>query len=159
MADFLEYVDKKKRDTRHHLALVEKLLKHKGMKVESFFEEAEPYVFLYSPKSLSFDGVRIYEIADKVVFRVQKENKTHPYGRAYLLDLQEMFNDILADHDKEEEAVKKVIESVTKELNGFFEKSVIAEDELANEPPTSIAISSTMTSAYANTFNDGGKIS
>lgn len=128
---FGEFVDKKMRDAVKQLKLVEKLLKKQGLKVESFLENTddEPYVFCYNPsRTGSFDGIRIYKIADKIAFRIQKESKTHPYGKAYSIPIEEMFQDFLEDQKvKEEEAGKKVIESVAREVRKFFEKSADAE--------------------------------
>lgn len=150
MTEFLEFVDRKKRETKDHLVLINKLFNKMKMKSEPFFEENEPYVFLHSPDDLSFGGIRIYEIGNKVVFRVQKENKTHPYGRAYLLDLQEMFNDYLSEHLKEEEAGKKVVESVVQEVANFFQKSKKAEEDLQTLDNGGKIIASTVSTDYGS---------
>lgn len=150
MTEFLEFVDRKKRETKHHLVLIHKLFNKMNMKAEAFFDENEPYVFLNCPDDLSFGGIRIYEIGNKVVFRVQKENKTHPYGRAYLLDLQEMFNDFLSEHLKEEEAGKKVVESVVKEVANFFQKSKKAEEDLQTLDNGGKIIASTVSIDYGS---------
>lgn len=131
MTLFLEFINKKQREAQKHLALVERLLKKHGLKTKSYLEEEDPYIFLYNPgQNLSFEGIRIYEIADVIAYRVQNEEQTHPYGTAYQLNLEEMFNDYMSENIKEEEAGKKVIESVLKELETFFKKSAIAEDNI-----------------------------
>jgi hypothetical protein len=129
---FGDWVDKKKRDSLKELNLVEKMLKKHGMKIENHLEDSDgedPYVFCYNPsKEGSFDGIRIYKIGDKLAFRIQKESQTHPYGRAYALDIEEMYNDFLEDEEtSEDKAGKKVIEAVVKEIRRFFEKSVEIE--------------------------------
>lgn len=130
---FGEFIDKKQRDATKQLEIIEKILRKGGMKVENFLEtdHRDPYIFCVSPiKNGSFDGIRIYKIGDKIAFRIQKESKTHPYGRAYPLDIEEMFNDLLSDEGiKESEAGKKVIESVNKEIRKFFERSSDAEKQ------------------------------
>jgi hypothetical protein len=92
-------------------------------------EDHEPYVFCHNPsKNSSFDGVRIYKIGTDLAFRIQKESKTHPYGAAYPLPIESMFNDFLSDEGIDEsQAGKKIIESVGKEIKKFFDKSAEAE--------------------------------
>ena len=130
-ANFSEFMDKKQREGKRHLGLVGKILEKQGFSVENFLEEEDPYVFIHSPKdNTSFNGVRVYKIGNMMAFRVQKESKTHPYGNAYELNLEEIFNDYISDDFKDEEAAKKVMEAVTAEIKGFFKKSSQAEDEL-----------------------------
>lgn len=130
---FLEFVDRKQREAVKHLTLIEKLMQQSDMKVSAFLEEDDPYVFVKSPDHrLSFDGVRIYEIAGMIAYRVQREMKTQPYGKAYLLDVEDMFNDFMSEKMEEEEAGKKVVMSVISEIKKFFDKSAIAEQELTD---------------------------
>lgn len=134
MDQFLEFVDRKQREAKKHLKLIERLLRKGGMQVFAHLEQEEdPYIFVKSPShKLSFDGLRIYEIGEMVAYRIQKEEKTHPFGKAYLLDLEDMFNDFMSENMEEEEAGKKVIESVVEELKKFFQKSAKAEQEMRN---------------------------
>jgi len=85
---FSEFVDKKSREGKKQLDILQKVLAHNGLKVQDFLGEEEPYIFVKSPTDeLSFEGVRIYKIGSNIAFRVQKESATHPYGRAYPLDV------------------------------------------------------------------------
>jgi hypothetical protein len=130
---FGEFVDKKGREAKKQLSIVREMLQRNGMRVVDYVEsdENDPYIFVYSPQSdSSFAGVRIYKIADKIAFRICREEKTHPYGRAYALKIPEMFNDLVSDDFKQEEAGKKVIESVVKEVQKFFATSAKAERDL-----------------------------
>lgn len=129
---FGEFVDKKKRESVRQLGLLRKLLEQQGLKVESFLDvdpEEDPYIFCKNATGQGgFDGIRIYKIGDDIAFRVQKESKTHPYGSAYQLPIEEMFHDFLSDEEADQKkAGKKVIESVGKEIKRFFEKSAKAE--------------------------------
>lgn len=127
---FGAYVDKKKRESIRQLTLLKQLLEQSGMKVENFLDtDSDPYIFCVSPtKNGGFDGIRIYKIGKDLAFRVQKENKTHPYGAAYPLPVEEMFHDFLSDDGmKQQEAGKKVMEAVAGEVRRFFEKSLEAE--------------------------------
>lgn len=131
MDQFLEFVDRKQRDAKKHLGLIERLLKKGGMQATAHLDEEEAFVFVKSPNhKLSFDGIRIYEIGQMIAYRIQKEEKTHPFGKAYLLDIEDMFNDFMSENMEEEEAGNKVIESVVEEIKKFFNKSAKAEQEL-----------------------------
>lgn len=132
MNQFLEFVDRKQRDAAKHLKLIEKLLRSNGITVGSHLEDKDPYIFVKIPSNkLSFDGIRIYEVGDMIAYRVQKEERTHPYGKAYQLNLEEMFNDYMSENEmKEEEAGQHVIESVVRELKKFFVESEKAEADL-----------------------------
>lgn len=130
MGNFKEFIDKKEREAKKQLKLIEKIFSSHGMQVSDHLNEDDPYVFLANPeKNTFFDGVRIYKIGDQLAFRVQKESKTEPFGTAYPLPIEEMFSDLVSDH-KPEEAGKKVIQAVLTELKNFFEKSAKAEKEI-----------------------------
>jgi len=132
-SSFSDFLSKKKRDDHKQLSILEKILRNKGLKTENFLEEQmdDPYIFCYAPsKNCTFDGVRIYKIADTLAFRVQKESETHPYGRAYPLNVEQMFEDFLTD-DKvtKKEAALKVMEEVATGIRRFFDKSADIEKE------------------------------
>jgi hypothetical protein len=132
MKQFLEFIDRRQREAAKHLKLVEKMLKKNGMDVKSFLEEEEPYIFVKATEDVSFEGIRIYEIGKSLAYRVQKEPETHPYGIAYSLNLEDMFNDFMSDNINEDQAAKKVVESTVKEIKKFFKKTAEAEQELGN---------------------------
>lgn len=132
---FGEFLDKKKRESIRQLKILHKLLEHTGLKVDSFVHAddpvEEPYIYCYNPsRNASFDGIRIYKVGSQLAFRVQKESKTHPYGSAYPLNIEEMFNDFMTDEGVDEgKAGSRVIEYVGKEIKRFFEKSIEAEKD------------------------------
>jgi len=131
MQQFLEFIDRKQREANKHLKLLERLLKTSDLIVKDHIDEDDPYIFVKSPnQKLSFDGIRIYEIGNMIAYRIQKEEKTHPYGKSYHLDLEEMFNDYMSEDMQPHDAGKKVIESVVKEIKKFFERSAKAEAEM-----------------------------
>lgn len=136
---FGEFVEKRQRDALKELTLIGKMLKKHGLQVENHLEDADgedPYVFCYNTsKEGSFDGIRIYKIGTNIAFRIQKESETHPYGRAYPIDIEQMYNDFLEDEDtSEDKAGQKVIEAVVKEVRRFFEKSVEIERDERKSP-------------------------
>ena len=135
---FGEFLDKKKRESLKQLTLLKQLLERSGMKVESFLENEEvdePYVFCWSPHGgSSFGGIRIYKLGNQIAFRVQKENKTHPYGSAYPLEVEDMFNDFVSEEQVDEKkAGEMVIEHIAREIKRFFEKSIDAEKDEREE--------------------------
>jgi hypothetical protein len=130
MKQFLEFVDRRQRDGRKHLKIIERILRNGKFQVYSHIEEDEPYIFVKSPKKLSFEGIRIYEIGEMIAYRIQKEEKTHPYGKARLLDLEEMFNDFMSENMKEKEAGKKVMQNLIEEIQKFFLRTADAEKEM-----------------------------
>ena len=131
---FGDFIGKKERDALKQLGLMKKLLEKTGLKVESYLETDDtddPYIFCFNPsRNGSFDGIRIYKAGDRHAYRIQKENRTHPYGKAYSLEIEEMFHDLLSEENEDQrKAGEKVIEIVTKEVKKFFDKSVDAEKE------------------------------
>lgn len=131
MKSFNEYVDKKTREAKRQLGLIKKILEKNGDNIGDFLDGEEPYLYLKnSGKQLSFDGVRIYKIGNNLAYRVQKEDKTHPYGKSYSLDLEEMYNDLVSDDYKEIKAGEVVMKAVAKEFKDFFDQSVSAEKQL-----------------------------
>ena len=131
---FGDFVDKKKRESIRQLDLIKQILENNNLKVDNFLQtesDSEPYIFCYSHlKNTGFEGIRIYKIGNELAFRVQKESKTHPYGAAYTLPVEEMFSDFLTDNGvSEPQAGKKIIESIGQEIKRFFEKSAQAEKD------------------------------
>ena len=131
MRNFKDFLNKKVRKGKKQLAVVKKVLEEQGISVQDHLGDDDPYLFVKNPthKKTSFAGIRIYKIGDCISYRVQKEEKTHPYGVAYSLDLENAFNDFLTDM-KEEDATKEVIKAVGLEIKAFFEKSSEAENSI-----------------------------
>ena len=164
-SSFKEFIDKKSREAKKQLETIKKILGREGMKVTSFLEEEEPYLYLTNPSgNLPFDGVRIYKIGGNMAFRIQKEAKTHPYGKAYMLDIEDMFGDIITDDDmNERKAGEEIIKSVVHEFRKFFSKSSEADKEnRANDldqqrDPTNFSVSSSTGTDYSNRVQSNAK--
>src|SRR3990167_10870428 len=93
---FNEFTDRKVRESKRQLILLKKLFEKQGMKVTAQLDDDHPYVFLHTPdQQVSFEGVRIYKLGGTLAYRVQKQAQTQPYGKAYSLDLEEMFEDYM----------------------------------------------------------------
>ncbi len=127
---FLEFVNKRKRDGKKHLDILEQVFKRGNMHVKSFMDEDNPYIYVVAPgEGIGFGGVRVYQVGDTIAYRIQKQENTEPYGRPYLLDLEEMYEDFMMDDVNESEAAKRVVQAVTDEVGRFFRKSKEAEDD------------------------------
>lgn len=130
---FAEFIDKKEREAKKQLKIIEKILSSHGLKVKDNLDNDDPFLFVINPKKDTFfEGIRIYKIGNQLAFRIQKEEKTEPFGKAYGMDVEEMFTDLVADY-KPEEAGRKIILAVTTEVKKFFEKSSSAEKELRDK--------------------------
>jgi hypothetical protein len=133
MIKFIEFIDKKERETKKQLKIIEHILLAHEMNVKSHLDDDDPYLFVYNTKKNTFfEGIRIYKVGDQISFRVQKDEKTEPFGRAYPMDIEEMFEDLVTDY-KPEEAGRKIMAAVTTEVKKFFDRSAIAEKELRDK--------------------------
>jgi len=131
---FTDFADKRKRKSIKELKTLMEIFKVNGFVVKDYLEENDPYIYIYArTKDLSFDGVRVYKIGNAISYRTQKKENTHPYGRAYLLDVTGMYDDLISDHKKEIAAGKIVIETIVNEINKFFDTSVDAEKLLRHD--------------------------
>jgi hypothetical protein len=131
MQYFLEFIDRKQRDAKKHLRLIEKALRKAKLHVYSHLEDDDPHLFVKANnKKLSFEGIRVYHIGDGIAYRVQKLEKTEPYGKSYSLDADGMFNDYMGEGMDEKEAAQKVIDDLGREIKKFFHRSAEAEEEI-----------------------------
>lgn len=133
MWKFAEYISNKNRETVKQLGLIGSILERGGLKVKNHLEEKhDPYLFVFNPdKNLSFEGIRIYKIGDKMAFRVQKQEETHPYGRAYGLNVEEIFEDLMGEDMEDKAMAVKIGRTLISELQDFFLQSARAEKEQA----------------------------
>jgi imidazoleglycerol phosphate dehydratase HisB len=128
---FLEFVDHKEREGKRHLKILHKLFQSEDFETKEHINNDDPYIFITNPlKNASFDGIRIYEIGSTLAFRIQKEENCHPFGRAYQLDVEEMYSDLLTDHHKAEDAGKALVKMIAEEIKLFFNRQAKAENEL-----------------------------
>lgn len=131
MSNFKEFVNRKQRDSIKHLKIIKAVLEHEGFHVEAYLNDDDPHIFITAQENnLSFDGVRVYEIGGSFAFRVQKEKDTHPFGRAYPLNIEEMFNDFISEDGDEEKAGKRSMKALKNEFEKFFKNSAKAEKEI-----------------------------
>jgi len=131
MQRFVEFVDRKQRESRRQLRIVKKMLESGDLEVKGHLDSDDPFVWVKAKdKKLPFEGIRVYQVGDQIAFRVQNLEGTEPYGRAYPLNIEQMFNDFMGENIGEEKAGKKVIEAVVNEVKKFFRKSAEASEEI-----------------------------
>ena len=139
MRTFKDYIDNKQKKVIKQLQIIGNMLERSGFKVTNFTEDADvnhdPYIFVYNTAGTRyFDGIRIYSIGKKLAYRVQKEEITHPFGTAYSLDVEEMFNDFLEEEGVDEKkAGHMIIKELPNMVKRFFERSAKAEKELETQ--------------------------
>lgn len=136
---FLEFLHRKERESKKHLKILSKALKKAKFKIHEKLNEDDPYIFVYGEdKDLPFEGIRIYSIGSSLAYRAQKEKDTEPFGKAYPLDLEDIFNDVMGELANEKKAGLKVIDLLGKELRKFFKDSakanLDAEDDVKPKP-------------------------
>lgn len=141
---FSSFLDKKNKQAVRELGIIRDILAEGDFKVEDFLKEESPYVFVNcTDGGLDFEGVRVYKVGSNLAYRVQKENKTEPYGSAYSLDIENLFGDLVSDMS-EDEAAEEIKKAVVEEFKNFFQKSAKAQDELNSggaDPQSKIVVS------------------
>lgn len=125
---FSSFIDIKNKQTLKQLGILKEVLS-KNFEIEPHLENEHPYIFVKVKKQdVPFEGVRIYKIGSSWAYRIQNESATEPYGKAYPLDLEKMFEDLVPDMS-EEEAGEVIADALIEEFNNFFEKSSKLEKE------------------------------
>lgn len=129
---FVEFVDRKQRETIKQLEIVKGILRHADMQVASFIHSKhdDPYIFVYNPTGGTNFGIRIYKIGEQLAYRIQRREKTHPYGQASPLDIETIWDDLKSDGKSSEEAVHEIVKAVADELKDYFKQSSKASKEL-----------------------------
>lgn len=128
---FSSFIDIKNKKIIKELNILKEILS-KDFKVESFLDIENPYIFIESKnQEASFGGVRVYKIGSNWAYRIQNESDKEPYGKAYPLDIEKMFSDIIPDMT-EEEAGATIAEALVDEFNNFFTKSSKAQNEIGS---------------------------
>jgi len=152
MKQFLEFVDRKNRESKHHLHIISKALASAEFDVVNYINQDDSHIFVRNNSdSAPFEGIRIYEVGDALAYRVQKEQETQPYGKAYLIDLEEMFNDFMSENMNKEKAGRKVIKSLSEEINEFFARSTKAQTAIDGTEKEKVVILKTGGTDYSGT--------
>lgn len=127
---FSSFLDKKNKQAVRELGIIRDILAEEDFKVEDFLESESPYIFVNtSEEGLEFEGVRVYKIGSGLAYRIQRENKTEPYGEAYSLEIEDLFGELVSDMS-EEEAAEAIKKAVSEEFKRFFSRSAKAQNEI-----------------------------
>jgi hypothetical protein len=126
---FSSFIDIKNKQTIKQLEILKEILS-KDFQIETYLENEDPYIYLKAKKDTPFQGVRVYKIGSNWAYRIQNESQTEPYGKAYPIDLEKMFEDIIPDMS-EEEAGGVIADALVEEFNNFFDKSAKLDKEFS----------------------------
>lgn len=127
---FSSFVDIKNKKIIKELSILKDVLS-KQFEIKPYLEENDsPYIYVKSKNTdVAFDGVRVYKIGSNWAYRIQNESDTEPYGKAYPIDLEKMFEDLVSDMS-EEEAGDVIAKALIEEFSNFFSKSSKVQKEL-----------------------------
>lgn len=135
MKTFLEYsIHRVREHDPDKLKLLLAALTKAGLFVtDKTHEEKDPHLFVQAiPQPEEFEGIRIYILGNICAYRVQKLRDTEPYGKAYLLDLQGMYDDSikqLGTKGDKKFYVEDLIKKLGAKLKKFYIDSIKDEDE------------------------------
>lgn len=125
---FSSFLDIKNKNIIRELKIIKEILS-KEFLVEDFLNKENPYLFLkFKNNQLQFEGLRIYKVGSNIAYRVQNYNDSEPYGKAYPLNLEEAFEDLVPD-SSEEEAAKIISDLLVNEFERFYELSCEAQNK------------------------------
>ncbi len=130
MPNFFEYVDRKQRQVVRQLKIVKRILAQAGLQVAShldFHHKEEPYLYVYNPNSDTKFGLRVYGVGEELAYRLQRKEKTHPYGKPNRLIVADMWDDFKAEGKDDTAAAEEVIKAVGEEVADYFKQSAKAE--------------------------------
>lgn len=132
MKTYLEFYNILKQEKQEDLETLMFVLRKDGLRVEDFSElDENPYIYCYNPlEDTSFQGVRIYKHGDILAFKVAKFPDSQPYGAAYSIDLQGMYDALIEEKKEKKDALKELCKKVSAEMRKFFRKSKVAEDKI-----------------------------
>lgn len=151
--NFFEFANKQSREEIRRLKILSKIFEAGGFKTKEHFNKHDPHIFIpCGKKNLTFEGIRVYPIGNMIAFRVQKLENTEPYGKAYQIAVEDIFNDLMSENIKIEEAGKKTAKIIVEEVQEFFNESFKAEQELANSPDEQGLVFRTGGSDYSGTL-------
>jgi len=74
--------------------------------------------------------VTVYKKGDILAFRAQRYEDSQPYGAAYNIDMQGIYDDLLYNEKDKKKALATLCKKLCKNMRDFFRKSKKAEDEV-----------------------------
>lgn len=152
---FFDYINRKLLSSKRKLKIIHKILKQSDIKSKLYTKNTDdPHLFVYSTDdNCDFEGIRIYPIGRSIAFKVQNRSDTHPYGKAYLLDFENIYNTFMSEKDAEEEkAGKDVIKYFVDEIKRFFKMSAEAQNNV-DKTDKRLMLRNTGTDYSANVYS------
>jgi hypothetical protein len=152
---FFDYISRRLLSSKRKLRIIHKILEQENIKNKlSVKNTDDPHLFVYSTDdNCEFEGIRIYPIGRNIAFKIQNRSDTHPYGKAYLLDFENIFNTFMSDKDAEEEkAGKSVIKYFIEEIKEFFKLSAEAQNN-TDKSDNKLMMRNTGTDYSANVYS------
>lgn len=132
MLQFLEYMEKTDKETIDKIkTLYELLKKDKDMEVKDFTEdENNPFIFVKTPlNSEVYEilselniGIKIFNIGEKLVYRLYHGPRGVPIGPSKVLEDHEDIATAMQSGKSEQEAYEDLYKSVSEKLKKFTEK-------------------------------------
>lgn len=146
---FFDYINRNALGAKRKLKIIHKILKQNKIKNKIFLDIDDPFLFVYSTDpECDFEGIRIYPIGRSIAFKIQNRVDTHAYGKAYLLDFENIYNTFMSEKDSDEEkAGKKVVDTLIDEIKRFFKMSSNAQNKAEKDSDNTLAGSGTNYSA------------
>lgn len=135
MKTFLEYnIHRVREHDPDKLKLLLSALTKAGMFVlDKTDMEKDPHLFVQAiPQPEEFEGIRIYILGNICAYRVQKLKDTEPYGKAYLLDLQGMYDDSIRELGTKGDKkfyIEDLLSKLGNKLKKFYFDSIRDEEE------------------------------
>jgi hypothetical protein len=129
---FFDYINRNALGAKRKLKIIHNILKLNKIKNKMFLDVDDPFLFVYSTEpECEFEGIRIYSIGRNIAFKIQNRIDTHPYGKAYLLDFENIFNTFMSEKGADEEKIgEKVAHTLIDEIKRFFKMSSDAQNKI-----------------------------
>lgn len=130
MKTFNEYKTVLDDQTKSNLELLTVIFKNDGLKVHEFLDQKkDPYIYVFNPlDDLSFQGVAVYKRGNILAYRPQRYEDSQPYGAAYMIPIQDIYEDYIYQKKDKKEALKMLCTKLCKDMRSFFRDSKKAED-------------------------------
>lgn len=134
MSIFSDYLKSRNYSGRRKLAIFAEVMRRADLHVIPRFDGAEPHLFV--SRGPDRTGVRIYEIGDRLAFRVQDLPDGEPHGRAFGIDVQRLFEEIIEEIDDKtpENAAWLLLGELGNAMKSFFADSIKAARKKPGEP-------------------------
>ena len=132
MKTFLEFFTAMDSQAPDNLGMLTIIFRNDGLKVHEFIDDkSDPYIYIFNPlDDLSFQGVTMYKKGNILAYRAQRYEDSQPYGAAYNIDMQGLYEDLLYKEKDKKKAIEILCKTLCKKMREFFRKTKKAEDDI-----------------------------